>query len=275
MTNSAKDLLAAAAVERMAGTRDAYVPYLRQVFADVVGEDDAVSETRGGLAAAQERLAKIQPLRYGKSRNFLAGAVTGLSAYLRHGVISLAAVRDRLREVVSHPYQAEALLQQLAWRDYWQRLYIRWGDRLWQDIEPYKTGWQATDYQTDLPPALIAAKTGLACMDAFSADLQRMGYLHNHARLWLAAYVVHWCRVRWQAGAAWFLQHLLDGDPASNNLSWQWVASTFSHKPYFFNRQNLERYSDGKYCRQCAMGDRCPFDATYEELAARLFPHKE
>ncbi|MDR7994158.1 FAD-binding domain-containing protein [Thermosynechococcus sp. TG252] len=275
MTNSAKDLLAAAAVERMAGTRDAYVPYLRQVFADVVGADDTVSETRGGQRAAQERLAKIQPLRYGKSRNFLVGAVTGLSAYLRHGVISLATVRDRLREVVSHPHQAEALLQQLAWRDYWQRLYARWGDRLWQDIEPYKTGWQATDYQTDLPPALIAAETGLTCMDAFSADLQRTGYLHNHARLWLAAYVVHWCRVRWQAGAAWFLQHLLDGDPASNNLSWQWVASTFSHKPYFFNRQNLERYSDGKYCRQCAMGDRCPFDATYEELAARLFPHKE
>ncbi|WP_298617144.1 FAD-binding domain-containing protein [uncultured Thermosynechococcus sp.] len=274
MTGSAKDLLAAAAVKRIEGNRDAYVLYLRQVFADVVGEDEAVSETRGGLGAAQERLAKIQPQRYGKSRNFLTGAVTGLSPYLRHGVIGLAAVRDRVRAAVASPPQAEALLQQLAWRDYWQRLYARWGDRLWQDIEPHKTGWQATDYATDLPPALIAAETGLACMDAFSRDLQTSGYLHNHARLWLAAYVVHWCRVRWQAGAAWFLQHLLDGDPASNNLSWQWVASTFSHKPYFFNRQNLERYSEGKYCRQCPMGDRCPFDAPYEELETRLFPHK-
>ncbi|MFN3679319.1 FAD-binding domain-containing protein [Thermosynechococcus sp.] len=274
MSNSAKDLLAAAAVERIEGTRDTYVPYLRQVFAEVVGEDEAVSETRGGLGAAQARLAQIQPRRYSKTRNFLSGAVTGLSPYLRHGVVSVAAVRDRLREVVAHPHEAEALLQQLAWRDYWQRLYARWGDRLWQDIEPYKTGWQATDYATDLPPALVAAETGLACMDAFSRDLQETGYLHNHARLWLAAYVVHWCRVRWQAGAAWFLQHLLDGDPASNNLSWQWVASTFSHKPYFFNRQNLERYSEGKYCRQCGMATRCPFDATYEELEARLFPHK-
>ncbi|URR34911.1 deoxyribodipyrimidine photo-lyase [Thermosynechococcus sp. HN-54] len=274
MTHSPEDLLRAAAVERIQGMRDAYVPYLRQVFADVVGDDDVVSETRGGQRAAQERLEKIQPLRYGKTRNFLAGAVTGLSAYLRHGVISLATVRDRVWQAVAHPHQAEALLQQLAWRDYWQRLYARWGDRLWQDIEPYKTGWQATDYQPELPPALLAGETGLACMDAFSCDLQQTGYLHNHARLWLAAYVVHWCRVRWQAGAAWFLQHLLDGDPASNNLSWQWVASTFSHKPYFFNRQNLERYSDSKYCRHCSMSDRCPFDAPYEELEARLFPHK-
>ncbi|MDZ4878442.1 MAG: hypothetical protein CLLPBCKN_007877 [Chroococcidiopsis cubana SAG 39.79] len=47
------------------------------------------------------------------------------------------------------------------------------------------------------------------------------------------------------------LEHLLDGDPASNNMSWQWVASTFSHKPYFFNRENLERYTNGVYCREC------------------------
>lgn len=54
-----------------------------------------------------------------------------------------------------------------------------------------------------------------------------------------AAEIVHWRRIHWQGGAKWFLQHLIDGDPASNNMSWQWVASTFSHKPYFFNRENL------------------------------------
>jgi deoxyribodipyrimidine photo-lyase len=63
--------------------------------------------------------------------------------------------------------------------------------------------------------------------------------------MWVAAFVVHFRRIRWQAGAAWFLEHLLDGDPASNNLSWQWVASTFSSKPYYFNRDNLEQFTDG------------------------------
>jgi deoxyribodipyrimidine photo-lyase len=78
--------------------------------------------------------------------------------------------------------------------------------------------------------------------------------------------------VRWQAGAQWFLRHLLDGDPASNNLSWQWVASSFSHKPYFFNRGNLERYSNGSFCRSCALREQgCPFDASYEQLEAELF----
>jgi deoxyribodipyrimidine photo-lyase len=90
--------------------------------------------------------------------------------------------------------------------------------------------------------------------------------------MWLAAYTVHWRRVRWQAGARWFLSHLLDGDPASNNLSWQWVASTFSHKPYMFNRQNLERFTNGVYCRDCPLLGQCAFEGDYETLAEGLFP---
>jgi deoxyribodipyrimidine photo-lyase len=89
--------------------------------------------------------------------------------------------------------------------------------------------------------------------------------------MWVAAYVVHWRRVKWQAGARWFLKHLLDGDPASNNLSWQWVASTFSRKPYFFNRENLEKYSGGRYCGVCPARGECDFEGSYETLARRLF----
>jgi deoxyribodipyrimidine photo-lyase len=97
--------------------------------------------------------------------------------------------------------------------------------------------------------------------------------------MWLASYVVHWRKVRWQAGARWFLRHLLDGDPASNNLSWQWVASAFSVKPYIFNRANLERFSGGRYCGDCPRAGAggasrpggCPFESSYENLQARLF----
>jgi deoxyribodipyrimidine photo-lyase len=62
---------------------------------------------------------------------------------------------------------------------------------------------------------------------------------------------------------------LLDGDLASNHLSWQWVASTFSHKAYFFNRENLERYTDAEYCQRCQAV--CPFEGSYETLAQRWF----
>ena len=167
----------------------------------------------------------------------------------------------------------EKLINELGWRDFWQRVWRRLGDGIWDDQEPLKTDHSPASYASELPADLAEARTGLACMDAFARELVDTGWLHNHARMWLAAYVVHWRRVRWQAGARWFLQHLLDGDPASNNLSWQWVASSFSHKPYIFNRANLERYSGGVLCARCeaAAKGSCPFDASYEALQERLF----
>ena len=227
---------------------------------------------RGGRAAAEAALQRINPAAYARSRNFLDGDVTRLSPYLRHGVLSLAEVRDHALRVVTRAEDAEKFVAELGWRDYWQRLYAVLGDGVWVDREGWKTGWRAEDYAPELPVEVVAGSTGLACMDGFSAELRETGYLHNHARMWVAAWVVHWLRVRWQAGARWFLSELLDADVASNNLSWQWVASTFSSKPYFFNRENLERYTNGRYCSRCAVRDRCPFDASYEALEAQLFP---
>ena len=258
---------------------------------------------RGGRRAAEARLAAIDPARYGATRNHLEGAVTRLSPYIRHGVLTLAEVREavftRLEALSDGAVQGELfagsaaerrwspaqrragekLIQELGWRDYWQRLWRLWGDGIWLDREPLKTGHLPESYAPELPADLGAAATGLACIDAFASELMATGWLHNHARMWLAAYVVHWRRVRWQAGASWFLRHLLDGDPASNNLSWQWVASSFSHKPYVFNRGNLERFSGGRFCAGCPAAARggadqpggCPFEASYEALQARLF----
>lgn len=255
--------------------RDDLIAYLAQEFPAAAVESEAVSPAIGGRRAAEALLAQIQPGRYAATRNFLSGAVTRLSAYIRHGVLSLAEVRRAaLRAVANRPAEAARLIYELAWRDYWQRVYAAIGDGIWEDREPSKTGLQAADYAPDLPADIAAGATGLACMDSFSRELVHTGYLHNHARMWLAAYIVHWRRVAWQAGARWFLSHLLDGDPASNNLSWQWVAGTFSHKPYLFNRANLERYTEGAYCRVCPARMACPFDKTYEELEAELFPHR-
>jgi deoxyribodipyrimidine photo-lyase len=73
--------------------------------------------------------------------------------------------------------------------------------------------------------------------------LYRDGWLHNHARMWLASYIVHLRKVHWRTGADWMFGHLLDGDLASNHLSWQWVAGTGSHKPYLFNAENVAKYA--------------------------------
>ena len=258
-------------MRRKFATRDSLASYLAGQFPAAAARDAAISPLHGGDRAARELLQKLDPRQYAITRNFLDGHVTKLSPYIRHGVLSLDLVRRHaLKQVPAH-MQAVKFVSELAWRDYWQRLYFQLGDGIWEDREPYKTGLKAADYSTELPTDVTTSATGLACMDSFSLELIRTGYIHNHARMWMAAYLVHWRRIRWQAGAKWFLTHLLDGDPASNNLSWQWVASTFSQKPYFFNRENLERYTHGVYCGSCTRRMECPFEGTYGALEGRLF----
>jgi deoxyribodipyrimidine photo-lyase len=252
--------------------REELITYLREQFPKVTQVDDHVSEMYGGRKAAEAALRQIDPARYADTRNFLNGAVTRLSAYIRHGVLSLSEVRDYALSRVKYRAEAAKLVTELAWRDYWQRLYDDLGEGIWKDREDYKTGFRPEDYADELPEEIFGGYTGLKCMDEFSRELRETGYLHNHARMWLAAYIIHWRRVKWQAGARWFLTHLLDGDPASNNLSWQWVASTFSHKPYYFNRENLEKFTRGVYCRHCPLYGNCAFEGTYEDVEARLFP---
>ena len=131
----------------------------------------------------------------------------------------------------------------------------------------------ASDYADELPDDIANGETESAAMNHFIDELKSTGYLHNHARMYLAAYIVHWRRVKWQAGAVFFLQYLLDGDAASNNLSFQWVASTFANKPYFFNLDNLQKFA-GMQAPCDYHANKC-FGGTYDDLAMRLFPDLE
>ncbi len=248
--------------------REALNSLLQLEFPGASGE---LSPIRGGRKAAEMRLSKVDPARYARSRNHLDGLVTGLSPYIRQGVLSLAEVRDAVFRRIRHRDEGGKLINELGWRDFWQRMWLELGDAIAEDQEEYKTGHPASSYSNALPQDVRDGCTGLACMDGFREQLVTTGWLHNHARMWLAAYVVHWRRVHWRAGADWFLEHLLDGDPASNHLSWQWVASCFSHKPYFFNRDNLERYSNGRYCRSCSCAESCPLEGSYDALESQLF----
>ncbi len=259
-------------MRRAFDNRGDLVAYLRAQFPAAAARGGGFSAFRGGRRAALARLSGCDPGAYAASRNSLNGSVTRLSPYLRHGVIGLREVVDSLQKRHGGLVRARKLVQELAWRDYWRRVWARIGDGIWEDRETYKTGFHASHYTGELPRDVESSATGLACMDAFARELKETGYLHNHARMWLAAYLVHWRRVRWQAGARWFLSHLADGDAASNNLSWQWVASSFSSKPYFFNRENLETYTQGAYCRACPRRGWCEFEGTYPDLRRKLFP---
>lgn len=248
--------------------REAILAAVRKMSPNLSMDDQIVSDIRGGRAGAGERLAHLDPERYGKSRNYLDGAVTQLSPYIRHGIIPTTLPRDRALEQASAK-TSEKFIQQLAWHEYWHRIYADAPDHIWNDIEDYKTGFSYSDYADDLPEDIARGETGVACIDQFIAQLLETGYLHNRMRLYLSGYVCHFRRVKWQAGAQWFLTHLLDGDPASNNLSWQWVASTFSHKPYYYNLDNVQKYSD--YSIDTSFNRNKALAGSYEDVAARLF----
>ncbi len=244
------------------GDRMERLHYAKRVFPDAEG-DDLKSEWAGGRSKALTKLNNADVAAYARNRNFMNGANTHLSPYLRHGCLTLnetfAAIKSKFG------LTAENLLMQLAWRDYWRQVWYSRGNVIYSEMESPKV---ALGY-APLTESVTQGKTGLPCMDAFIADLLTDGYVHNHARMWLASYIVHHLRIDWREAADWFEAHLLDGDIASNHLSWQWVASTFSSKPYYFNKENLARFSGEKYCAGCTAN--CPFDASYETLQARLF----
>ena len=258
-------------VKRLEGEdRQAVISRVRNLSPALSEGDTVVSKIKGGRLQAQHCLQKLDPAKYGSSRNHLDGAVTRLSPYVRHGVVNVTDVRDHALGIATVK-ESEKFIQQLAWREYWQRLYKEFPRNIWQDVEPYKTGFSPDDYSDDLPRDIAEGRTGIACIDSFIAELLTTGYVHNHARLYLAGYVCHWRRVKWQAGARWFLTHLLDGDPASNNLSWQWAASTFSHKPYYFNLENIEKFSGGDI--DTSVENNGPLAGTYDALYEQLFPN--
>ena len=191
-------------------------------------------------SAALERVARVRPATYARTRNHLEGAVTGLSPYITHGLVTLpevlAGVLERGPLEVQHK-----LVFELGWREFFRHAWSHLGEGILTSIH---AGPRPDDaYASELPDDIRQARTGVPVIDEAVRTLYATGTLHNHARMWLASYVVHLRHVHWRAGADWMVAHLLDGDLASNHLSWQWVAGTGSRKPYLFNAENVERYA--------------------------------
>ncbi|MCE2877930.1 MAG: deoxyribodipyrimidine photolyase [Comamonadaceae bacterium] len=198
---------------------------------------DALPPTR---TAALARVERVRPAAYAKTRNHLQGAVTGLSPYLTHGLLTMPEVLTQLLKRESMPVDHK-LVYEFGWREFFRHAWAHSGDGILQSIHPGPLPDEA--YAPQLPQDIRQACTGLPVIDQAVRTLYATGTLHNHARMWLASYVVHVRKIDWRAGADWLVTHLLDGDLASNHLSWQWVAGTGSHKPYLFNAENVARYA--------------------------------
>jgi deoxyribodipyrimidine photo-lyase len=208
--------------------------------------------------AAWARVMAVQPESYARTRNHLEGDVTGLSPYITHGVLTLPQVLQGLLE--QGPLEAgHKLVYELGWREFFRHAWAHWGSGIEASLHPGPLPDEA--YATELPVDIREACTGVPAIDQAVRTLYATGYLHNHARMWLASYVVHLRRVHWRAGADWMVAHLLDGDLASNHLSWQWVAGTGSSKPYLFNAENVARFSPSPW-----HSARSVIDRSYEDL---------
>lgn len=210
------------------------------------------------LAAAQARIASVRPQAYARTRNAIDGAVSGLSPYITHGFVTLpqvlAGVASRHAQDMQHKFVFE-----LGWREYFRHVWSHRGSGILQSLHPGPLPEEA--YARELPGDICHGTTGLPVVDEAVRTLHATGTLHNHARMWLASYVVHVRKVHWRAGADWLYGHLLDGDLASNHLSWQWVAGTGSRKPYLFNADNVARYAPAAWHSPGSV-----IDTSYEAL---------
>jgi deoxyribodipyrimidine photo-lyase len=187
----------------------------------------------------RKRIDCIDPENYARTRNFIDGSVTYLSPYISRGVISTSQVLHSVFSKGYDKWKLEKFVQELAWREFFQRTWQQKGDAILKDIKepvrPFK--------QTGIPEAVINAETGIHAIDQSIKDLYETGYMHNHCRMYVASLTCNIARTHWKEPAEWMYYHLLDGDLASNMLSWQWVSGTFSKKLYFCNQENINRYT--------------------------------
>jgi deoxyribodipyrimidine photo-lyase len=209
--------------------------------------------------AAWERIHAVNPTEYARTRNAIQGAVSHLSPYITHGFVSLREVY----EGVAHPHglnPQHKFVFELGWRDYFRHVWQHRGDAIFTSLHAGPL--PDHQYSPSVPDDIRQANTGVNAIDMAIRSLYDTGSMHNHARMWLASYMVHVRKIHWRAGADWLYGHLLDGDLASNHLSWQWVAGTGSHKPYLFNAENVARYAPDSWHSPGSA-----IDTTYENLA--------
>lgn len=185
-----------------------------------------------------QQVDRIDPIQYGKTRNYLNGAVTRLSPYISRGVLSTRFVASQILKRGFHPGEVESLLRELAWRDYFQQVWIALGDRIHEDVRQV----QEKVSHRQMPEDILQANTGIRALDEGIRELYDTGYIHNHLRMYLASLACNISKGHWLQPARWMYYHLLDADWASNALSWQWVAGSFSSKKYFANQENINKY---------------------------------
>jgi len=200
--------------------------------------EDTTTQFPTTYAEILQRIRLVDPIKYRSTRNYISGAVTYLSPYISRGVISTQLVYSEILKKGYQPSKIEKFIQELAWRDYWQQVWIAKGDAINSDLKNNQT--PIANHK--IASSIVNAKTGIDAIDKAIEEFYKTGYLHNHLRMYVAAIACNVAKNHWKHPAQWMYYHLLDADWASNALSWQWVAGTNSNKKYYANQENINKY---------------------------------
>ncbi len=188
---------------------------------------------------------------YSKLRNFDFGPsnrsnISCLSPYITHGVINELEVIDKSLKKFSFS-KNEKFIQEVLWRTYWKGwLELRpnvWSDYL-KELDNVRNQFKNNQNYLDA----IEGKTDIDCFNQWVVELKENNYLHNHTRMWFASIWIFTLELPWQLGAEFFMQHLYDGDAASNTLGWRWVAGVQTQgKHYLASEWNINKFTNNRF----------------------------
>ncbi len=219
---------------------------------DLVGERAVEPGETAARAALQRWLDGPLP-DYADQHDHVAAGSSALSPYLRFGCLSPRELEERAAR--RGGAGAEAFVRQLAWRDFYAHVLLHHpGDARHEHQERMRQ--LAWEDDAEGLRAWREGRTGFPLVDAGMRQLRASGWMHNRARLVVGSFLTKDLGIDWREGEAWFMRWLLDGDVASNNGNWQWIASVGVDPAPAFRRilnptlQQQRHDPDGEYVRR-------------------------
>ena len=207
--------------------------------------------SRASAVEKLENFVEKNLVDYSKQRNFDYGPdkrsnVSCLSPYITHGVINELEVVSKSLKKFSF-IKNEKFIQEVFWRTYWKG-WLELRPNVWSDylIELKKIREEFKDNKIYINA--VEGKTNIECFNYWVNELKNNNYLHNHTRMWFASIWIFTLELPWQLGAELFMQHLYDGDAASNTLGWRWVAGVQTQgKHYLASEWNIKKFTNNRF----------------------------